>query len=524
MVSARGEKVDVVIVGAGAAGAFYAARLAEAGKGVVVLEAGPEWSLDDLVSNQLWARRLRWGGAHVPSGGTHPFAFNFNAGWGFGGAALHHYGTWPRMHEADFDMASRYGKGFDWPIAYADLEPYYDRIQMEAGVSGDAALEVWRPPGEPYPLPALAVLDQARALKRGFDALDLKTAPAPMAILSRPYKDRQACIYDGWCDAGCPIGALYNPLVSDIPRAKAAGAEFRAHSTVTRVLFENGRASGVEYVDGEGERREARADVVILAASVVHTPALLLNSAADGFPDGAANSSGRVGKYFMTHALAPVYGLFDEPTAPYLGVNGAQLLCQEGYEKDRGEEGPFGSYQWLIAPAMKPNDLLGVAIARADIFGQALHEFLGRAANHIGNMIAFAEELPRAENRVELGDTSGPLGVRPPRIVHGIDEATVALRNHARDEGLAVMNAAGAANPWEGPLAQAHMMGGVMMGDDPATSVVDSYGRTHDIENLVIAGASVFPTGAAVNPTFTIYALSLRSAEHMLAHWSDYAG
>ena len=159
---------------------------------------------------------------------------------------------------------------------------------------------------------------------------------------------------------------------------------------------------------------------------------------------------------------------------------------------------------------------------RADIFGAELHDFLARASDHIGNMIGFCEELPQADNRIELSDADGPLGTRLPRITHSFDEETVALRNLARDQGLQVMRAAGAETPWEGPLAQAHMMGGAIMGDDPDTSVTDSYGRTHEISNLVIAGSSTFPTGAAVNPTFTIYALSLRSVEHMIDHWSDY--
>lgn len=516
------EEHDAVIIGAGASGALYARHLAEAGKSVLALDAGPGWELDDLTSSQIWSRRLRWGGAGVLPGGDHPYPFAFNSGWGLGGAALHHYGAWPRMHESDFDMARRHGRGRDWPIAYDDLRPYYDRMQSEAGVSGDAEAEIQRPPGAPYPLPPLATLAQAQVLKRGFDALGVATAPAPMAILSRGYDGRPPCIYDGWCDAGCPTGALYNPLVKDIPRARAAGAEFRTRATALRVLMEGGRARGVAYLDAAGEIREARGRVVILAASVVHNPTLLLNSASDAHPDGLANSSGQLGRNFMCHILAPVYGIFDEETQPYLGVSSAQLISHADYGKSRAD-GPFGSWQWLIAPAMKPNDLLGVAISRADLFGQDLHDFMARAANHIASMIAFGEELPRPENRIELSEARGPGGTRLPRLVHSFDAETLALREAAKDQGLAIIAAAGAKEVWQGPVAQAHMMGGAIMGDDPAASVADSYGRTHDVRNLIIAGASLFPTGGAVNPTFTLYALSLRNVEHLIANWSDYA-
>ncbi len=508
------ETTDCIIVGAGAAGAFMAAQLAEAGRRVMVLEAGPAWTMTDLVSSQIWARRLRWGGAPVAVGGDHPYAATFNSGWGLGGAALHHYGTWPRLHEADFEMRSRHGRGMDWPIDYATLRPYYDRIQAMAGVSSDAKAEVWRPPADDYPLPPLTVLAQGRALKRGFDALGLATAPAPMAILSRPYKGRAPCIYDGWCDAGCPTGALYNPLVNDIPRARAAGADLRARATVTRINSDGRRASGVNYLDQDGGEHRVDADLVVLAASAVQNPALLLNSASDRFPDGLANSSGTVGRYFMSHLLTGIYGLFDAPTEPHLGISGAQLLGQDGYGKQR-ESGPFGSYQWLIAPAMKPNDLAGVATTRADLFGQPLHDFMSRASRSIGSMLTFIEQLPLAENRVELAPP-GPDGKRGPRVVQRFDDNTLALRQVAIDEGLAVFRAAGVKEPWHGPVASAHMMGGTIMGDDPASSVTDSYGRCHDLPNLVIAGPGLFPTGGAVNPTFTVYALALRTVEALL--------
>lgn len=510
---------EVVIVGAGAAGAYMAARLAEAGKSVIVLDAGPAWTMNDLVSNQIWAKRLRWGGVAPEVTGSHPYPFSFNSGWGVGGAALHHYGTWPRMHEADFEMHSRFGRGMDWPIKYAELRPYYDQVQREVGISGDAEAEAWRPPGDPYPLPPLTLFEQARLIQRGFAALDLPTAPAPLAILSREYNGRQACIYDGWCDAGCPTGALYNPLVSDIPRARAAGVDIRTQATVTRVISNRNHATGVEYVDRQGRRNAVAGQLIILAASVVQNAALLLNSGSDDV--GLANGSGLVGKYFMSHAASQVYGMFAEDTANYRGVTGAQLICHAGYNKDR-RAGPFGSYQWLIAPAMKPNALLGVALSRVDLFGEDLHAFMRQAARGLGNMLFMAEELPEIENRIELAPQPGGSGMHRPRIVHSYSDNTLALAELARQEGLRVMQAAGAKDVWTGALAQAHMMGGTIMGDNPVRSVTDSYGRSHDIQNLVLAGSGLFPTGAAVNPTFTIYALAARSLAHMLSHWSDY--
>src|SRR5215831_8505744 len=135
------EKADVVIVGSGASGSLFAAKLAQAGKRVVVLEAGPELTLGDLYSSQIWSRRLKWGGAVSESVGEYPIALNFNQGWGTGGAAVHHYAVWLRLHPEDFAVMSRFGRALDWPLSYDDIRPFYDRIQAEVGISGDATAE-----------------------------------------------------------------------------------------------------------------------------------------------------------------------------------------------------------------------------------------------------------------------------------------------------------------------------------------------------------------------------------------------
>ncbi|MBV8809616.1 MAG: GMC family oxidoreductase, partial [Acidobacteriaceae bacterium] len=182
------DKVDVVIVGSGASGSLLAAKLSQAGKKVVVLEGGPERSAADLYSSQIWARRVKWFGPPTETGGADAIAVNFGSGWGSGGAALHHYAVWLRRHADDFDMKTRFGQGLDWPISYEELRPYYDQIQTEIGISGDADAEAWRPPGEPYPMPPLRAFRQARLIAQGFSKLGLRTSPLPMAINSVEYQ------------------------------------------------------------------------------------------------------------------------------------------------------------------------------------------------------------------------------------------------------------------------------------------------------------------------------------------------
>lgn len=522
MVSAS-DKVDAVIVGAGAAGSYYAARLAAAGKSVVVLEAGPARDESHLISSQIWARRLKWGGPPVEFTGNHRgFSHNLNTGSGLGGAALHHYATWPRMHEDVFRVRTRFGRGLDWPFSSADLRPFYDRIQRECGISGDAAAEPWRPEGDDYPMPPLATFPQGDVLAAGFKALGLATAPLPLAINSTWYDDRPPCIYDGWCDAGCPINALAHPLATYLTQARRAGARVIADAQVTRLLIrDRDRLAGVAYVNERGVQVRQEAEMVILAASAIQNPRLMLASAGPQMPDGVGNRSGRVGRYFMLDLLAMVYGMMERDTEPHMGVSAGQYTHRALYSDDRRGK-PFGSYQWQIAPAMKPNDIFGIAVTRADLFGAELHDFIHDATRRIAGMVAMVEQLPDADNRVTLSHRRDRFGAPLARVEHSFHDADMALWRFCLEEGARVMEAAGAIHHWHGPLNAGHLVGGTIMGRDPAASVVDGYGRSHEVRNLVLAGSGLFPTSGGVSPTFSLLAVAARSADHMLDHWGDY--
>jgi len=344
----------------------FAAVLTRAGKTVVVMEQGPDWQLSDLISSDIWARRLRGSGPAILYDGRDPVGRTGDHGWGTGGAALHYSANFPRLLPSDFTMKSDHGRGLDWPISYADVAPYYDRVAREIGVSGDAKAEArWRPPGEPYPMPPLKTFRHGEVWLPGFKSVGLTVAPGAVGVNSTAYQGRAACIHDGWCGAGCPTGALANPQATFLGEARKKGAQVRALSYVTRVLTnaQGTRVTGVEYYDDKKEPQVQEASVVVLAAFASQNPRLLFNSATDKHPNGLANASGLLGKYVMAHAGATVSAIFDEDLQNYLGSFGYQFVSYDRHPKTTRKTA-FGSTFWNTGAAQKPTDARGIANVR----------------------------------------------------------------------------------------------------------------------------------------------------------------
>jgi choline dehydrogenase-like flavoprotein len=223
------EKVDVVIAGAGASGSTFAAVLAKAGKKVVLIDNGPDWQASDLISSDLWGRRIKPAGPPFILEGKQVAPIGYHGGWGVGGAALHWFANVPRLLPNDFKIKSEHNRAHDWPIAYEDVAPWYDKVAHDIGISGDAkAEELWRPAGRNYPMPPMKTFKNGEVWLKGFAANNIRMVPAAVAMNSTDFKGRPPCIYDGWCHVGCPIGALANPLVTYLGEARAAGAEVRA--------------------------------------------------------------------------------------------------------------------------------------------------------------------------------------------------------------------------------------------------------------------------------------------------------
>src|SRR5262249_3683677 len=308
---------------------------------------------------------------------------------------------------------------------------------------------------------------------------------------------------------------------------RRAGAEVRAWSTVTRVLTDAAgtKATGVEYYDRDGGKHVQPASVVICATWAAQNPRRRLNSATDKHQNGLATPEGLVGKYIMTHFTAGTNAMFEDNLEGSKGTIGGQFMSYERYGKT-AHKGAFGSTLLVCGGAAKASGLTGLHNARPDLFGPALADFMKRAAKGFTRFNAACEEQPKIENRVELVSQKDEFGMPLARIVHNYDDNEAALWNANFEEGMRIARATDAKEVWQlkGAMNAIHLMGGTIMGTGAANSVVNSFGQTHEVPNLYVAGPGIFATAGASNPTYTIFALSQRGAEQLADKWSTVAG
>ena len=507
------EEVDFCIVGVGSAGGVLLQRLARAGFRVVGIEAGPFWDTErDWVSDEAGSHKLYWTNQRI-TGGEDPITLGENnSGQGVGGGSVHWASFTPRFHPSDFRVLSSDGMGVDWPISYDDLKPYYELLEKEMPVSGPAYFPWGDPHGYVYgPHPLGGVGD---VLVKGCTALGIPVvAGGPVAILAGSHGDRPHCIYRGFCIQGCKVGAKQSTLISHVPDALRNGAEIRPNCMVSRINMKNGRTTGVTYIDVDGHEHELKAKVVIVSGYAIETPRLLLNSACPGFEQGLANSSGTVGKYLMVQIGNVVLGRFEEPIRMYKAPP-ALALTEEFYETNPQNDFIRGFAIQTVGP-------LPIAFAKQMMTAKGAWGWGMRKVmmdyNHWAALGVLGEILPWEDNRVTIADE---------KDVHGIPIAKITFRLHDNDKKVAkagvakvkeIMNAAGAQKVVQ-EARYAHLVGGARMGNDPATSVTDKWGRTHDVSNLFLCDGSILPTQGSANPGLTIQSLAARTADYLISN------
>ncbi len=552
---------DVVVIGSGVAGALVSFRLARAGVKVLIVEAGGR------VPEEPDRVTLRWNYATSSSKSqSSPYAGfvasqpNADKNFGrdyyvedptakpsdlftsyferlVGGSAWHWQGISLRMLPSDFKLKSLYNHGFDWPIEYEDLEPWYCEAEKEMGVAGNDE-EMGGLHGafrsRPFPMPEIepTYLDrQVKARLKGstFEGIPLKVTTVPQARNSVDgYDGRPACDGHGSCIPLCPTKAKYEALFH-IEKAEAAGAVVRPKSIVTRIeLDDENRVSAVVYRRWDGMEESVRGRIVVLAANGIETPKLLLLSN-NHRSTGVANSSGRVGQYLMDHPIKMSYALAGAPLFPFQGPPSTSSI-------ESLRDGPFrrvrGAFRTTIrndgwswpTGAPRGTDLSSKGtvldfVGSRRMFGDALKSAL---ADHTSRQIMLnsaVEMLPDPSNRIVPSETErDAFGISRPEIHFKIDDYTrraflAAIGVHARIFEALEAGEFHLQADSESDAGSGHIMGTTIMGNDSRQSVVDRDCRAHDHENLFILGSSVFPTAATANPTLTIAALALRAAE-----------
>jgi choline dehydrogenase-like flavoprotein len=522
-------RADVVVVGAGASGGVVARRLAAAGMRVVCLEQGHWNELADypaprpeyeLVARKQWSGspnvRARREDYPVDERDSDIATLMFN---GVGGSLVLYAGDWSRLHPSDFRVHSLDGVGDDWPISYRDLEPYYRQTDVEFGASGLGGDPAY-PPGFEPPHPPLPIGLGALKVARAHTRLGWHWWPGTNSVLSVGVNGRRACAQWATCMSGCPEGAKASTDVTHWPQAIEQGAQLITGARVRRILTgPGGLATGVEYVDPEGGEHRLDADVVVLAANAIGTPRLLLLSDGPGCPEGLANRSGLVGRRLMMHPFANVMGLFDEQLRSWSGHLGSKIVSYEFYESDPARDFVRGA-KWSLAPTGGPINAALPTRAGGPVWGPEHHlrvrSFLGRGVS----WGIFGEDLPDPENRVtlseELKDSSG---VPAPKITYRVSDNSRRLLDFQIERATQSLREAGAYQVEVERLMRYsgwHLLGTARMGEDPDTSVVDAFGRSHDVPNLFVVDGSVFPTSGGVNPTSTIAAFAARTADHLV--------
>ena len=506
------EEVDYVIVGVGSAGGVLLQRLARAGFNVVGIEAGPFWDTErDWVSDEAGSHQLYWEDPRV-TGGSDPLALGANnCGKGVGGGSVHWAAFTPRFHPSDFEIYTRDGVGTDWPITYDDIRPYYEQLELEMPVAGPAYYPWGHPHGYAYgPHPMGEV---GNTLIRGCTALNIPVSiGGPVAILSGSHGDRPHCIYRGFCIQGCKVGAKASTLITHVPDALQNGAEIRDHCIVSRVeLGNNGRVIGVHYIDDKGTQHFQMARAVILSGYAIETPRLLLNSACPGFENGLANSSDTVGRYLMAQAGNVVLGRFDQPVRMYKAPP-AHALTEEFYETNPKNNFARGFAIQTVGPLPLAFGKQMVAAKKA--WGWGLRREM-MDYNHWAAFGVLGEILPWPENRVTLAEERDRFGLRVAHVSFNLHDNDKKLIKAGKDKAMEVMHAAGATEVVQ-EARYAHLVGAARMGADPRSSVVDKFGRTHDIPNLFVCDGSILPTQGSANPGLTIQALAARTADYLI--------
>ncbi len=549
---------DAIIVGLGSAGGIIAEQLTKAGARVLALAKGPDYTQDDFEIKQDELRYYQRGaivaGVDVdpvtwrPDSRSQARVLPWSAGVlgtdeplyglpsiGTGGGTLHWGCAAYRFRESDFRMRSaivdRFGEAAvpegstlaDWPISYADLEPYYERVEIEQGISGDGRGNPFGPPRRrDYPMPpvqqGLGDIPWVEATRR----LGLHPFRQPLALNSREYRGRPACVNCGFCHGfPCHVKAKSTTPVTSVPEAKATGnLDLRDRSRVLRIdRSEDGRAvRGVTYVDAAGQLQQARAEIVVLTAYALENVRLLLVS--------GVNANGEVGRHFQTHNFGWFTSVLPEPTNPFMGTFNASSAIDD-YTSELVPDNDlgvlWGSPIISVVGDLQPIEAYHLMNPEAPRWGLDFKHWMRDKYRHMHRMYSQTTNFPHPSHYCDLDPHVKDRWGQPAlRITHEWvrhDIASVELMGRYKRR---IAEEMGAVEHWMDPASppyhlSTHDVGVHRMGLDPATSVTDPFGQVHECRGLYAVGGGQFVSYGGYNPNQTVQALAYMSADRILA-------
>ena len=536
----RGDVHDVVVIGSGASGAMTAHTLVQHGVRVLMLDAG--WKFD---RSESWAHvlpfeadRRRREGDVAPqlrlSTREQPYLtpadrpFDLWRTWGWGGKTNVWGRVSLRMSDLDFAGPARDGWHIPWPIRYADIAPYYDRVEQLIGVTGgdDDSDSL---PGSRFHLPAVKPRCTEVILSKAAESLGIPTVATRRAVLTRPHNGRTACHYCGSCGSGCRTASFFN--ATDyllLPALESGRLEIISGAVAASVLTDDeGRASGVRYFEREsGVEHAVRARTVVVAASTMDSTRLLLNSRSARHPTGLGNGSDQLGRNYCEQVRFHRYGflpqVFDQGYSNDDGIGGGHTYIPRfnhrlgGLDYLRG----FGIQMWgngCQTTAVNVAELLPGLEFGAGFKRRVKARYPALAALH-----PYGEMLPRADNRVTVDESrTDRYGVPLMHIDVTFGENEMKMVRHMHEVADEILHTAGAemiaAGPQDhdGPGAAIHEHGTVRMGADPAQSVLNRFNQMHEVDNVFVVDGSSFTTASEKNPTLTILALAWRAGDFL---------
>ncbi|MEO6447344.1 MAG: GMC family oxidoreductase [Gemmatimonadaceae bacterium] len=523
-------ETDILIVGSGITAALMAERLSETtSRSITVVEAGKPttpFSLRAKARDRYLAYgESPWKEDHLDDQNAFGTTWGFSPSMTVGGLAMHWGGVSPRYSPEDFRLKSLYGVGDDWPYTYEDLDPFYQEAEERMGVSGEQGPVALDPRGKPYPLPPLPVNYNLSQLQGWASKAGIATWSTPSAKNSIEYANRAQCQRCDTCYPVCPTGAKYSPdftwdklvvekKVSLVPQTLVRRLE--ADPRTGQIV----RATG-NRTDASGEEVTIIAKTFVLAAGFVWSPHLLLLSRDDAHPNGLANRSGLVGKYIAGHRN--IGGQISLPMELFPGVNTQHSLVSKQFmrpgRQQRYLRNDLRIWESFVGrePRLRGDD-------GAPLFGDALladwRARAGKAAT--ARVRAYYDVLPDRESKLVLDATKkNRFGDPMPDVTFKDAPESAALRGWQEDELRNLFRRMAKAGNGEilvmanstDDMGQEHPVGGCRMGNDPANSVVDGWGRAHHHENLWVAGAPAQVIASCCNGTLTFVAVGLRTAE-----------